>query len=418
MRKPTEPERLYLDFDGFFASCEQFANPCLRGKPVGIVPMVKGSSCVIACSREAKLRGVSNVMPINEAVKLCPDIILHPQNPDLYRRAHNEMISEISMVVPVDAVKSIDELTCKLDPGQRKDPLAVGVIIKKRIHAVVGPWISCSIGYAANRLLAKMACKDSKPAGNLVWHPNETEAILARKQLKDVPGIGGRLQHRLWRARIWDMETLLQKGPKEMRALWRNVNGERMWYALHGYDIQAQPTERGMYGHSRILPPSHRTPDNVKPISRMLLIKAVRRMRRDHWRASTLYLGLAIIAPDGTNYWNDSEWMPNIADYSAALHALDALWTRAFARVSASQSVIRVDVSLGDLVPMAIRQLDLFVDDEVLRLENEALSQAMDHLNHRYGQTIVSPGLWKPPPGDHTGAKISYTRIPRREDFH
>ena len=51
------------------------------------------------------------------------------------------------------------------------------------------------------------------------------------------------------------MEALLDTQPKQMRALWGNVNGERMWYALHGYDIKAEPTGRGMYGHGRVLPP-------------------------------------------------------------------------------------------------------------------------------------------------------------------
>jgi DNA polymerase-4 len=115
MRRPAEIERLYLDFDGFFASVEQQCRPELRGRPVGVVPFAEAThSCVIACSREAKLLGVKNVMPIAEARERCPDIILVPQSPDLYRRAHNALISEISTVIPIDAVKSIDELTCRV----------------------------------------------------------------------------------------------------------------------------------------------------------------------------------------------------------------------------------------------------------------------------------------------------------------
>ncbi len=106
MRRPVEIERLYLDFDGFFASVEQQVHPHLRGKPVGVVPFAGAThTCVIACSREAKLCGVKNVMNIEEARERCPDIILVPQSPDLYRRAHNTLISEITAVIPVDAVK-------------------------------------------------------------------------------------------------------------------------------------------------------------------------------------------------------------------------------------------------------------------------------------------------------------------------
>ena len=46
----------------------------------------------------------------------------------------------------------------------------------------------------------------------------------------------------------YDVADLLKTQPKQMRALWRNVTGERMWYALQGYDVKAQPTERGMFG--------------------------------------------------------------------------------------------------------------------------------------------------------------------------
>ena len=66
-------ERLYLDFDGFFASVEQQVHPHLRGKPVGVVPFKDAThTCVIACSREAKLRGVKNVMGVEEARELLP----------------------------------------------------------------------------------------------------------------------------------------------------------------------------------------------------------------------------------------------------------------------------------------------------------------------------------------------------------
>ena len=98
MRKPKTIERLYLDFDGFFASVEQQARPALRGKPVGIVPF-DGTvhTVVIACSKEAKARGVKNVMRLRDAKKICPELILQCQSPDLYRRAHNALLAEINL---------------------------------------------------------------------------------------------------------------------------------------------------------------------------------------------------------------------------------------------------------------------------------------------------------------------------------
>ena len=89
MRKPETIEKLYLDFDGFFASVMQQAMPRLRGKPVGVIPFetsAANSTIVIACSKEAKAAGCKNVIPVPEARKICPDLQLVMQRPDLFRR--------------------------------------------------------------------------------------------------------------------------------------------------------------------------------------------------------------------------------------------------------------------------------------------------------------------------------------------
>ena len=152
MRLPETIERLYLDFDGFFASVEQQADKTLRGRPVGVVPFTNTNrTCVIACSREAKKLGVKNVMTVDEAINRCPDIVLVPQKPDLYRRAHNALLSEIETILPIDTVKSIDELTCKLDERARRDPETVAAQIKDNLAESIGHIITCSIGFAANR---------------------------------------------------------------------------------------------------------------------------------------------------------------------------------------------------------------------------------------------------------------------------
>src|SRR5690606_27373876 len=148
MRKPETIERLYLDFDGFSASVHQQCDRRLRGRPIGDVPF-KGTdrTVVIACSREAKAYGGKKLMTDAEARSLCPEIVLVPQAPDLYRRAHNALLSEIETVIPIDTAKSIDELTCRLDSDGRKDPRGLAARIKAAIAENVGPWITCSIGF-------------------------------------------------------------------------------------------------------------------------------------------------------------------------------------------------------------------------------------------------------------------------------
>ncbi|MBI4274627.1 MAG: type VI secretion protein ImpB [Rhizobiales bacterium] len=415
MRRPADIERLYIDFDGFFASVEQQAHRHLRGKPVGVVPFKDAEhTCVIACSREAKLRGVKNVMNIAEARERCPDIILVPQSPDLYRRAHNTLLSEISAVIPIDAVKSIDELTCRISPSERGDPCALGLRIKKRVADNIGPFITCSIGFAANRQLAKMACKAGKPNGNMVWHPDDMPGPLLKLTLRDIPGIGGRMEQRLMRFGITSIASLLATQPKHMRKLWGNVTGERLWYALHGYDVQTPASGRGMYGHGRVLPPDYRTAEHAKSASRLLLIKTARRMRRDGWNAGRVWLWLELMGDDSVHR---SAWLPAVHDDQAVLTALEGLWANARGSLPRRARILRLGVTLLELTPAKERQLDILLNDDKKRRQCEKATAAMDALNRKYGRTLVSIGPWTPPPGGYAGGKISYTRIPRVEDF-
>jgi len=298
VRKPETIESLYLDFDGFFASVMQQAMPAIRGKPVGVVPFENAgnSTVVIACSKEAKAAGCQNVMPVPEAKKQCPGIVLVTQRPDLFRRAHNTLLNEIRCEIPIETVKSIDELTCRLDRGGVNDPHALAGRIRQRINKNVGPFITCSMGLAANRMLAKIACKMDKPNGVTIWRPEDMPRPLEKVTFEDIPGIGGRMARRLNKAGIWSVSDLLKTQPKQMRALWGNVNGERMWYALHGYDIKAQPTGRGMFGHGRVLPPDLRDITNARIFSRFLMQKAAAAASACVWKSSEMRIQAALSA--------------------------------------------------------------------------------------------------------------------------
>ena len=421
MRRPNEPERLYLDFDGFFASVEQAARPRLRGRPVGVVPFEGAGDrgILIACSREAKERGVKNIMSVREALRVCDDLELVAQSPDLYRRAHNALIAEIMAVIPIAAIKSIDEMTADLVPADRANPMPVIERIKSRLRREIGPYITCSVGVAANRQLAKMACKAGKWVrgrygdGHAIWHPADMPKPLLGLKLDDIPGVGERLKYRLCRARIFTMSDLLATEPKHMRALWGNVTGERLWYALHGYDIQTPPQGRGMFGHGRVLPPDARTPSVAYQNCRILLIKAARRMRRENYAARRLWLW--VVVNDAA--YSREKSLPSVHDDQAVLEALQSLWGELLTQLPLRSRVLRIGVTLGDLVPSSSRQLDALLNDDRERQQWERATGAIDALNARYGRTVISVGGWTDTRKSNVGGKISYTRIPSAEDF-
>lgn len=421
MRKVEDLESLYLDFDGFFASVEQQADSSLRGRPVGVVafegatkPDHRGiyPGAMIACSKEAKAAGLTNVMKTSEAKDRCPDLVLVPQKPDLYRRAQDALLNEIERVIPVDKRKSIDEITCIIDAGGRRDPEGLAAAIKTRLRDSIGEAITCSIGMSANRMLAKIVCKLNKPDGVTILHPRDLPGPLLSLSFDDVPGIGPGNLRRLYSAGLVNMCRLWESEPKQLRRLWGNVNGERLWYALHGYDVKAQPSKRGMFGHSRIIPPSERAVPYVRAFSRILLTKAARRMRRDGFRAAGLYFHAALYKRS----YRDSEALAHVSDDQAILAALMRIWSRA--PIDERDRIYQVGVVLVDLYDVKERQLDLLAFDDRARQKWEIVTRTTDALNKRFGRTAISLGPWPVRSGSLAGGKIAFTRIPAAEDFY
>ena len=233
---------------------------------------------------------------------------------------------------------------------------------------------------------------------------------LLKMPLSAIPGVGPRMQVRLGQLRIQTTAELLAKQPRQLRAIWGNVQGERMWYALHGYILQAAPTQRAIYGHGRVLPPEWRNMERARDCSRLLLTKAARRMRRDGLCARSLQLWLS----GYTQGWSREYALSGVNDDHACLAGLDVLWTKARQTVPAEARIVRCGVTLGNLIPAKDRQLDLFQPDNQ---KWERVTAVMDALNLSQGRRVISLGMWTPPPGGYAGGKISFTRIPSAEDF-
>ena len=412
MRSPTKPESLYVDFDGFFAACEQQADPRLRGKPVGVIPFEDAThSCVIAANALAKRHGVNTGVSILEARRRCPDVALVAQHPDLYVRVHHRILAAVLDVLPVEVVCSIDELAASL--ASRDVPAAVAHQVKRRIRDAVGSQITCSIGCAPNRWLAKIASAMDKPDGLTVLRPEDLPGSLLELELTDLPGVGGRMRTRLSRCGIVSVSDLWRSDPARLRAAWGTVTGARIWYALHGYAVEAPSTRRRSIGHGRVLPPGHRRLDAARPLVRQLTVKAARRLRRAGLVASRLSLWVACLdAPS----WSASTSLPAVSDDLAGLDALSVLWS-GLAHVRGRAALIRAGVYFDRVAPVGTTQLSFPFADPVRRREvGRALSAAVDSINRRYRSTVIGFGNCAPP-DDYTGAKIAYGRIPDLEDF-
>ncbi|WP_298918154.1 type VI secretion protein ImpB [uncultured Algimonas sp.] len=425
MRKPDTIEHLYLDFDSFFASCEQQRRPELRGRPVGITPTTgddgMGSGGVIAASREAKAAGMRSVLSQRDALRICPDMAFVPQDPAYYREMHHCAQASIKRILPIEKVMSIDELSCRLGPEHIRDPLGCATRIKAELAAGIGPFITASIGFAANGHLAKMACKEDKPDGATVWRPEDLPDAMTHIPLTGIPGIGEGMERRLSQAGITDMADLLGTSPKQLRRIWGSVAGERFWQAIQGYEVITQKSKRGMIGHGRVLPATWRGLSEPYGCARMLLTKAARRLRREGFVANTLYVSLKIRLRPGAEPrgWADTTDLHGAHDDRTCLKGLDRIW-QPLAEKAANVPFINIAhimVSFSGLERAEDRQYDFWTSRDPERRRWERVTEIIDHVNLAANRSMITVGPWTPPPGGNAGGKIAFTRVPEAEDF-
>src|ERR1044072_10027852 len=141
---------MYVDMNSYFASCEQEANPELRGKPIGVTAGDKYYSVIIAPSIEAKKFGVKTGMRLNEARLLCPHLKAVQAHPVRYREKHIAIMKVLRSYCTDEEVipRSIDEAVINMTSYRLvyKDMKAVARQIKEDLAANVGEYITCSIG--------------------------------------------------------------------------------------------------------------------------------------------------------------------------------------------------------------------------------------------------------------------------------
>ena len=181
---------MHIDMDAFFASVEQLDNPELKGKPL----IVGGQSCrgvVSTCSYEARKFGVHSAMPMGEARRLCPHAEFLPARMWRYEEVSREIMRIFHEEAPLVEQLSIDEAFLDVSGMERlhKDVRNVGWRIKERIKNEIG--LTCSVGLAPNKFLAKMASDLQKPDGFTVITHKEARSFIAPLPVTKIFGIGG-----------------------------------------------------------------------------------------------------------------------------------------------------------------------------------------------------------------------------------
>ncbi len=427
---PPRPLRwLFLDLNAYFASVEQQVRPELRGKPVIIAPAGVETTVAIAASYEAKKFGISTLTPVWEARKRCPDIQIVSPRHELYVEFHNRIIAEVERHIHITKVCSIDEVACRLLDNENgaADVRALAARIKAGIHDNVGDWLTCSIGVAPNRLLAKLASDMMKPDGLVVLEAEELPQRLYPLPLTAIAGIGEKMKARLAKGGVNDIEQLCARRPLDAGTAWGGRDGDRLWFALHGVELPEKQTQERTIGHSHVLAPKNRGRESARLVARRLLLKAASRLRAKGMTTALLVLHVRF-EPDANGArgkWNASVKLPATQDSFRMLVALDALWPHLTKVASARPGGFRlrmVGVTLTNLAAIGGEQGSLFErldpDHELARsLRTEALSRAMDRINSRFGRNAVMLGPQHGGRADRIGTSIAFGRIPDAAEF-
>jgi DNA polymerase-4 len=375
--------------NAFFASVEQQADPELRGKPIAVVGG-HGRTVITTSSYEARAKGVKTGMAIWEGKRTCPELIIVVGDNKKYTHT-STMINEIFRdYTPEVEAFSIDESWLDVTHSLSIFGSAVNIayLIKARIRDSFG--ITCSIGIAPNKLLAKLASDMQKPDGLTIIDPEDVARVLERLPIKELCGIGKKMERHI---NMMSIYTCGELGRCNEARLTRKfgIIGKRLKEMGQGIDhspvVQyGEEDDVKSVGHSSTLERDISDPTEIRRFLLQLSEMVGSRARRYGVSGKTIHLYVRYA--DFFSSWGKQTTLKsyiNLSDeiYKAALSILDT--------VELEQPVRLLGISLSNLKHQA-EQLPLFEDER----KKLFATQAMDKVNDKYGGRVVTYGSLLP----------------------
>lgn len=376
---------LHMDMNAFFASVEQQANPELRGKPIAVVGS-GARSVITTASYEARRLGVKTGMAIWEARRCCPQLTLVVGDNRKYTSTSRRIMEMMEEYTPLMEVFSIDEafldITHSLNLFGSAERIAC--LIKARILHTFG--LTCSIGIAPNKLLAKMASDMKKPDGLTVIQPGEIARTMERLPVAELCGIGRSMERNLL---LMGIRTCGELGRCDEERLTRRfgIVGKRLKEMGQGIDDspvipQEEQEEIKSVGHSMTLARDILQRQDILKFLLQLSEMVGRRARRYGVSGRTVHLYVRFA--DFYSSVGRQETLPGYISrsediYRAAVAILDTL--------ELPQAVRLLGVRLTNLRHQG-EQLPLFEDER----RRSRMVRAMDEVNDRFGDFTLTFG--------------------------
>ncbi|KGX86845.1 DNA polymerase IV [Pontibacillus litoralis] len=372
----------HVDMNSFYASVEMAYNPDLKGKPLAIAGNPEERrGIIVTSSYEARAKGVKTTMPLWEAKRLCPDLIVMRPNFDRYREASKEMFQILANITPQVQPVSIDEGYMDItDCKYMGTPIYIAERIQQTIlHELDLP---CSIGIAPNKFLAKMASDMKKPLGMTVLRKRDVAKKLWPLPVIEMYGVGNKTAEKLQTIDIHTIGDLANADVLQLRVL-LGINGERLQKRANGTDDrEVDPnavSEFKSIGNSQTFP--HDTTDDVE-ITKMLrkLSKQVA-TRMDRKQVSTNHLQIMIRYANRKTITRSKPLPDSIytADdiYATANHLFQYHWNQQPIRLLGVTAQHFIDKQESGM------QMNLFTYET--EAKKEKLYDTIDQLTEKYG---------------------------------
>lgn len=377
---------MHIDLNSCFATVEQQAHAGLRGKPLVIAAYTTPNGCVVAPSIEAKTYGIKTGMTVRDARLLCPQVIVRDPDPVLIRDVHVKFKNITRDYSPNVAPKSIDEIVIDFNgtPGYIRGLVNIGKEIKQRLRNEVGEWISCNVGIATNRFLAKLAASLHKPDGlDVIDHQNLID-IYKSVSLIDLNGINTRFQARLNAAGIFTpLQFLTSSENLLVKTVFQSIIGRHWYYRLRGFEVDDIEFGRKSFGQDFALGKFTDNPQIMAMYIMKLCEKMGRRLRKSGFSATGIHIG--IIYADGT-YWHRGRKVHQELYTTHELYT-KALWV--YNQQPEKKVISKISVSCYGLSSSNSSQQSLFEFSDKKR----AVSDAVDSINDKYGEFVITPAL-------------------------
>lgn len=374
---------LHIDMNAFFASVEQQTNPELRGKPIAVIG--RGRTIVTTASYEARAFGVKTGMNTWQAKQACPQVIFVIGDNRRYTHTSTEIMNMMRDYTPQVEVFSIDEAWMDVTHSLSifGSPETIAYQLKARIKHRFG--ITCSVGIAPNKLLAKLASEMKKPDGLTRILPEDVSRTLERMPVKELCGIGKKMERHLL---MLGIQTCGELGRYDVARLTRKfgVIGEQLHRMGLGIDdspvipVEDQEEVKSV-GHSMTL---ERDIDSRQEILKYLLQLSEmvgRRARRYGVAGKTIHLAVRFADFSMIGKQQTRKEHTNQSDeiFNEAVSILDSLVI--------DQPIRLLGVRITNLCYQR-QQLPLF-DDERRKV---LATSAMDEVNDKYGNFTVTFG--------------------------